>query len=501
MLESLSDRLQWVFSGLKSKGRLKEDDINSAMREIRLVLLEADVNFIVAKKFIDATKERCITAEVFESLTPSQNVIKIVQEELTALLGKAPEPLNKSNRIPQVIMIVGLQGSGKTTAAAKLAYMLKNRGHSPLLVACDIHRPAAADQLQTLGEEIEVRVFRDTDMLQFAGPKSIHAQDIAKAGVQNAIDNLHDYMIVDTAGRLHVDEEMMQEVRDIKEAVAPEEVLMVVDAMIGQDAVKVSNSFAEEVDFTGFVISKMDSDARGGAVLSAYEVTHKPIKFISAGEKPDSLEKFYPDRMAKRILGMGDMLTLIEKAAQLDEEEVEEAEAERMMRGQITLDDFLDMNKKVKKMGGIARLMSAVPGGEKVLGQCQVNEGTIEHMTVIINSMSKEERQRPEILNASRRSRIAQGSGTSVADVNQLIKKFNDVKKMMRRFSAGMGVETGGLQAGSDRRHSQRTARSKKISKKNHARRRTINKLSRMGKIGDIDMLKLEDLARELEGK
>ena len=501
MFESLSDRLQGVFSGLKSKGRLDEEDINAAMREIRLVLLEADVNFNVVKKFIDSTKQRCMTAEVLESLTPSQNVIKIVQDELTDLLGQAHEPLNKSSRIPQVIMMVGLQGSGKTTAAAKLAYMLKNRGHSPLLVACDIHRPAAADQLETLGGEIDVKVFRDTDMPQFTGPKSVPAKDIARAGVQNAIDNLRDYVIVDTAGRLHVDQEMMQEAKDIKDAVSPEEVLMVVDAMTGQDAVTVSNSFAKEVDFTGFVISKMDGDARGGAALSAYEVTQKPIKFISAGEKPDSLEEFHPDRMAKRILGMGDMLTLIEKAAQLEQEDAQEAEAERLLRGHITLDDFLDMNKKLKKMGGVGRLVSAMPGGDKALSKGQVDESAMENMTVIIHSMTKEERQKPEILNGSRRSRIAQGSGTSVADVNQLIKKFNDAKKMMRRMSAGVGEEMGVSSKGADRRHSQRAGRGKKNSKKNRARRRTMGKIPGMGKMGDIDMSKLEELTRELEGK
>ena len=313
MLENLSNRLQGILSGLRGKGRLTEDDINSAMREIRLALLEADVNFKVVKEFIARTKERCLTAEVMDSLTPAQNVVKIVMDELTELLGRDQAKLTLApNRIPNVIMLVGLQGSGKTTAAAKLAYRLKQQKHSPLLVACDVYRPAAADQLETLGGEIGVRVYRGD------GKDPVK---IAKEGVRDAIDNLRDIVIVDTAGRLHVDEDMMQEAQAIKEAVDPDQVLMVVDAMTGQDVVNVAGAFAERVDFDGVIMSKMDGDARGGGALSIKQVTGKPIMFTSAGEKPDSLEEFHPDRMAKRILGMGDVVSLIESAVRVQQEE------------------------------------------------------------------------------------------------------------------------------------------------------------------------------------
>ena len=308
MLENLSERLQGIFSGLRSKGRLTEDDINAAMKEIRMALLEADVNFKVVKQFIARTKERCLTADVMDSLTPAQNVIKIVLDELTALLGDDDAKLTLSSRIPNVIMLVGLQGSGKTTAAAKLAYLLKQKNHNPLLVACDVYRPAAADQLQTLGEEIGVRVFRGD------GQDPVK---IAKEGVRDAIDSLRDVVIVDTAGRLHVDEEMMAEAQAIKDAVEPDQTIMVVDAMTGQDVVNVAQAFAEQVDFDGVIMSKMDGDARGGGALSIKEVTGKPILFISQGEKPDSLEEFHPDRMAKRILGMGDVISLIENASKI----------------------------------------------------------------------------------------------------------------------------------------------------------------------------------------
>ena len=358
MLENLSNRLQGIFSGLRSKGRLTEEDINAAMREIRMALLEADVNFKVVKAFVARTKERCLEADVLDSLTPAQNVIKIVLDELTELLGRSDAKLELGNRIPAVIMLVGLQGSGKTTAAAKLAYRLKQQNHSPLLVAADVYRPAAADQLQTLGGEIGVKVYRHDG----ADPV-----DIAREGVQEAIDSLRDVVIIDTAGRLHVDEAMMEEARAIKEALQPEEILMVVDAMTGQDVVNVVSAFAEAVDFDGVIMSKMDGDARGGGALSVREVTGKPIKFISSGEKPDSLEEFHPDRMAKRILGMGDMVSLIENAVRLQQEQEEAEEAEAMAAGNLTLDDFITMNRQIRKMGGISKFISALPGGDKAL--------------------------------------------------------------------------------------------------------------------------------------
>ena len=366
---------------------------------------------------------------MLDSLTPAQNVVKIVLDELTELLGRTDSRLVLSSRIPNVIMLVGLQGSGKTTAAAKLAYRLKQENHSPLLIAGDVYRPAAADQLQTLGDEIGVRVYRGDGRDPVA---------IAREGIQDAIDNLRDVVIIDTAGRLHVDTDMMEEAQAIKDATHPDQILMVVDAMTGQDVVNVVEAFAESVDFDGVIMSKMDGDARGGGALSIREVTGKPIKFISSGEKPDSLEVFHPDRMAKRILGMGDVVSLIENAVRVQQAEEEELEAERMMRGQLTLDDFLMMNKQVRKMGGVSKLISALPGGDKALGSGQVDEGALDAMEVIINSMTKAERAKPELLNGSRRARIAKGAGVTVTDVNQMMKKFNETKKMVKQATAGM---------------------------------------------------------------
>lgn len=423
MFDNLSDKLQSIFSGLRGKGRLTEEDIDTAMREIRMALLEADVNFKVVKEFTKRTKERCLTAEVLDSLTPAQNVVKIVLDELTALMGEESKPLQLSSRIPNVIMLVGLQGSGKTTAAAKLAYLLKQQNHSPLLCACDVYRPAAADQLQTLGEEIGVRVYRGE------GKDPVK---IAKEGVRDAIDSLRDVVIVDTAGRLHVDEEMMAEAEAIKAAVEPDQIYMVVDAMTGQDAVNVAKAFADRVDFDGVIMSKMDGDARGGGALSIKQVTGKPITFISQGEKPVSLERFHPDRMAKRILGMGDVVSIIESASKLRAEEIEQAEAERMARGNLTLNDFLLMKQQIGKMGGVQKLISALPGGDKAMREGQVNEHALDEMAVIIGSMTKREREHPEILNGSRKARIAAGAGVKVFQVNQLLKQFMETKKMVR---------------------------------------------------------------------
>lgn len=473
MFENLSNRIQGIFSGLKSKGRLTEDDINAAMREIRLALLEADVNFKVVKAFVARTKERCLEAEVLDSLTPAQNVTKIVLDELTALLGRTDSKLVLSNRIPNVIMLVGLQGSGKTTAAAKLAYRLKEQNHSPLLVACDVYRPAAADQLETLGDEIGVRVYRGD------GQDPVK---IAREGVQDAIDHLRDVVIVDTAGRLHVDEDMMEEASAIKAAVKPDQILMVVDAMTGQDVVNVVEAFAERVDFDGVIMSKMDGDARGGGALSVREVTGKPIKFISAGEKPDSLEEFHPDRMAKRILGMGDVVSLIESAVrvqQLEEEKLEDSEAERMAKGQLTMEDFITMNRQIQKMGGVSKLISALPGGDKALGTGQVDEGALDRMEVIINSMTKAERKKPEILNGSRRARIAKGAGTTVQEVNQVVKKFNETKKMVKKMMGGMEQASG------------------KKGKKGKGKRRGL-KIPGMGGMAGMGGMSMSDL-RELQ--
>ena len=469
MLDNLSDKLQSIFSGLRSKGKLNEDDINSAMKEIRMALLEADVNFKVVKSFIKNTKERCLDAEVLDSLTPAQNVIKVVLDELTKLLGESDSQLVLSSRIPNVIMLVGLQGSGTTTAAAKLAYLLKKQNHNPLLVACDVYRPAAADQLQTLGDEIGVRVYRGD------GKDPVK---IAQEGVRDAVDSLRDVVIVDTAGRLHVDEEMMAEAAAIRDAVEPDQILMVVDAMTGQDVVNVASAFAEQVDFDGVIMSKMDGDARGGGALSIKQVTGKPIKFISMGEKPDSLEEFHPDRMAKRILGMGDVISLIETASQIRAEEIEQEEAERMMRADLNLNDFLTINKQVRKIGGIQKLVSALPGGDKALKDGQVNENALDEMEVIINSMTKEEREKPSVLNGSRRARVASGAGVSVTQVNQMMKKYNETRKMMKQMMAQQEQMMG-------------TRKGKKGKKK---RRRS---LPGMGGLGMGDLKRLQDMIQD----
>lgn len=430
MFDNLSDRLQDVFDGLRGKGRLSEDDINVAMKEIRMALLEADVNYKVVKQFTKKTKERCLEADILTSLTPAQNVVKVVLDELGNLLGSDTAELRISPKPPTIIMLVGLQGSGKTTACAKLAWRLKNSGHSPMLVACDVYRPAAIDQLQTLGDEMGIKVYRG---------EGDDLVEIARSARRVAIDSLRDVVIIDTAGRLHVDERMMREAADIKAATNPDNVLMVLDAMTGQDVVNVAQSFAEQVDFDGVILSKMDGDARGGGALSIREVTGKPIMFISSGEKPDSLEVFHPDRMAKRILGMGDVVTLIEKASVLAEEEVSKAEQERILKARFTFDDFLTSMKQIRKMGGLASLVSALPGGDKLVADGKVDEKEIARIEAIIRSMTVEERQKPQVINGSRRARIAKGAGVEVYDVNQLIKRFNDTKKMVKQMTGEKG--------------------------------------------------------------
>ena len=425
MLENLSTRLRDIFGGLRGKGKLTEDDINAAMREIRMALLEADVNFAVVKDFIAKTKERCLSADVLESLTPAQNVTRVVMDELTALLGGDTARFQFSSRIPNVIMLVGLQGSGKTTAAAKLAYRLREQNHQPLLVACDVYRPAAIDQLKTLGSEMGVRVYSSD---------SKDPVQIAREGVQDAIDNMRDVAIIDTAGRLHVDEDMMNEAAAIRDALQPEAIYLVVDAMTGQDVVNVAQAFAERVDFDGVIMSKMDGDARGGGALSIKQMTGKPIVWTSNGEKPDSLEQFYPDRMAKRILGLGDMATFIENAVKAQEmEDADEAESNRIARGNLNLNDFIEINRRMHKMGGISKFVAALPGGDEALAKGKVNTDALDRMEVLISSMTKEERSHPEILNASRRARIAAGAGTTVTELNAMIKKYNETRKMLKR--------------------------------------------------------------------
>ncbi len=430
MFNSLSDKLQDTFDSLRGKGKLTEDDINLAMREIRLALLEADVNYKVVKEFVKNCKERCLTSEVMDSLSPAQNVVKIVLEQLTDLLGSSESNLVlMANRIPNVIMLVGLQGSGKTTAAAKLAYLLKKKGKSPLLAACDVYRPAAADQLETLGKEIGVPVFRGD------GKNPV---DIAQGSIREAIDTLHDVVIVDTAGRLQIDEVMMQEAVDIKRAVKPDQVLMVVDAMSGQDIVNVVTEFSERTEFDGVIMSKLDGDARGGGALSVRAVTGKPIKFISMGEKPDSLEVFSPERMAKRILGMGDVYGIIEHAQQMAQEQDAAEAAERMLREGFTMNDMLAQMQQIKKMGGLSKIMGMIPGMERAMNKSGANmdEKQLVRIEAIIHSMTPEERIKPKIINGQRRKRIAQGSGTQVSDVNALIKQWSEMNKMMGKLKA-----------------------------------------------------------------
>ncbi|HET6351159.1 MAG TPA: signal recognition particle protein [Coriobacteriia bacterium] len=433
MFDNLSDRLQAVFKNLTGKGRLSEADVDAAMREIRMALLEADVNFKVVKDFVARVREKSVGSDVMNSLTPGQQVVKIVLDELTHLLGDTNSKLALSGRIPNVIMLVGLQGSGKTTASAKLARNLRKEGRSPLLVACDVYRPAAIDQLEALGRELDIPVYRG---------ESNDPVEIAKAGIRYAIDNLRDVVIVDTAGRLHVDDEMMTEAVNIRNAVKPDQILMVVDAMTGQDAVNVAAAFAEKVDFDGVIMSKLDGDARGGAALSIRQVTGKPIKFASVGERADALEAFHPDRMAKRILGMGDVVSLIEKAQDAAEgQEMDAKTAERLAKAEFTLEDFLAQIKQVRKMGGLGGILKSLPGVGKQMKELegQVDERELDRIEAIIFSMTPAERVNPKIINGHRRERIAKGSGMHVSDVNRLLKQFAESRKMMKQMQGMTG--------------------------------------------------------------
>lgn len=428
VFESLSEKLQNALGKLKGKGKLSEKDVDTAMREVRLALLEADVNFKVVKDFVRTVKNRAIGSEVMESLTPGQQVIKIVSEELTILMGEKESKLKFASTPPTVILMCGLQGAGKTTTAGKLAFNLKKQNKRPLLVACDVYRPAAIKQLEVVGERVDVPVFT-------MGDKN-NPVDIAKAAIEHGKKNNHDCIIIDTAGRLHIDEELMSELKGIHDVVNPEEVLLVVDAMTGQDAVNVAETFNERLEITGVVLTKLDGDARGGAALSIRAVTEKPIKFVGMGEKLNQLEPFHPDRMASRILGMGDVLSLIEKAQNSMNEE-KALEMERKIRSQqFTLDDFLDQLEEMKNLGPLDELIGMIPGiNSKALKGFDVNDKDILRIQAIIQSMTLEERQNPTIIDSSRRKRIAKGSGTAVQDVNKLLKQFKESKKMMKKFT------------------------------------------------------------------
>lgn len=427
--ESLAEKLQNIFKTLRGKGKLTEKDVDQAMREVRMALLEADVNYKVVKDFIARIKERAIGSEVLESLTPGQQVIKIVHEEMTQLMGGSASKVAIASKPPTVIMMVGLQGSGKTTTSGKLARLMKKQGRGPVLAACDIYRPAAIKQLQVLGEQLEIPVFS-------MGDKQ-NPVDIAKGARVYAENQGLDTVIIDTAGRLHIDDALMEELEQIKATCRPHEILLVVDAMTGQDAVNVAESFNQRLGLDGVILSKMDGDTRGGAALSVKAVTGKPIKFVGMGEKLDALEPFYPDRMSSRILGMGDVLTLIEKAqAQVDIKKAEELE-KKLRKNEFTLDDFLEQIQQMKSMGPINQLMDMIPGMGKVKGlkDVEISDKDIKHTEAIIRSMTRDERHRPEILNGSRRKRIALGSGTSVQEVNKLLKQFDQTQKMLRQMT------------------------------------------------------------------
>ena len=423
--ESLSEKLQATIKRLKGQTRVTEKDVKEFMREIRLALLEADVNYKVVKDFIAKVSEKAVGQDVLESLSPGQQIVKIVDDELTELLGAEDYKLDLSKTPPNVILLVGLQGTGKTTACAKLAAHLRKQGRKPLMAACDIYRPAAIQQLQVLGKQIDIPVYTEG-----TGAK---AADIAKNAVKNALRGLNDIVIVDTAGRLQIDEALMDELDEIKAAVKPSEILLVIDAMTGQEAANVAASFNERLYVTGIILSKLDSDTRGGAALSVRAITGKPVKFASAGEKINDFEIFYPKRMADRILGMGDVLTLIDKAVELyDEKKAEELE-KKLATQTFTLDDFLDQLQQIKKMGGIGGLLKLLPGAGQIK-EDDIDERQLGKVEAIIQSMTKREKRNPDVLNASRRKRIAAGSGTTVQDVNRLMKQFEEMRAMMKRF-------------------------------------------------------------------
>ena len=431
IFEGLSDKLQGALSKLKSKGKLTENDVKDAMREVKLALLEADVNFKVVKDFIKVVQERCVGQEVMKSLTPAQHVIKIVNEELTSLMGDVASKVTISPKPPTIIMMVGLQGAGKTTTSGKLGSYFKKQGKKPLLVACDIYRPAAIKQLQVVGEKLDIPVFN-------MGDKESPI-NIAKAGLSHAIKNNNDLVIIDTAGRLHIDETLMDELKSIKSEVKPHEILLVVDSMTGQDAVNVSQSVNEALGVDGVILTKLDGDTRGGAALSIRSVVKKPIKFIGMGEKLDDLEPFYPDRMASRILGMGDILSLIEKAQEsIDIEKAKELE-DKIKKQDLDFEDFLEQMEQIQNMGPLDKILGMLPGMGNIkdqLGDVDLQNGKeIRRTKAIVQSMTIEERRDPSILNASRKKRIAKGSGTTVQDVNRLIKQFNEMKKMMKMFT------------------------------------------------------------------
>ena len=460
MFESLSDRLSGALQGLRSKGRLTEQDINATAREIRLALLEADVSLTVVRGFISRIKERAAGSEVSEALNPAQQVVKIVNEELVGILGGETRRLNLAKNPPTIIMLAGLQGAGKTTLAGKLAKHLAGQGHTPMLIACDLQRPGAVQQLQIVGERAGVPTFAPDpgtsmeSMDHQMGTSHGDPVQVAQSGIEEAYRSQHDIVIIDTAGRLGIDEELMAQARNIRDAVEPDEVLFVIDSMIGQDAVTTAQAFRDGVDFTGVVLTKLDGDARGGAALSIREVTGKPIMFASTGEKLEDFDVFHPDRMANRILGMGDMLSLIEQAEKVFDQEEAETSAMRMASGELTLEDFLEQMMMIRRMGPLGNILKMMPGGSQMSKMADmVDEKQLDRIQAIIRGMTPAERKDPKILNASRRKRIALGSGVSVSEVNQLVERFFEAKKMMGKMAGQFGMGGGGSATKKQKNH------------------------------------------------
>jgi signal recognition particle subunit SRP54 len=428
MFDALTQKLDVALKRLRGQGRISEENIAETLREVRTVMLDADVNYKVVKEFIETVQAKALGQEVISSVSPGQLIVKIIYDELVRLMGSDKAEITLSTVPPSVILIAGLQGSGKTTFAAKLANHLKSKGRSPLLVAADVYRPAAIDQLEMLGAQIEVPVFTS---------RTDTAVAIARNSIEHARKNVRDTVIIDTAGRLHVDEEMMREVEQIKASVAPHEILFVVDAMTGQDAVNTAKAFHDRLNFDGVVLTKLDGDTRGGAALSIRSVVERPIKFVGIGEKLDALEPFYPERMASRILGMGDIVTLVEKAQQSFDQEKAQKLEQKMRKAQFTLEDFYDQLQEIKKMGSLSQVMSMIPGMSRMGKIEDIDEKELKYVEAIIQSMTLEERQHPAIINGSRRKRIASGSGRSVQDVNRLLKQFFDMQKMMKNMTKG----------------------------------------------------------------
>ena len=432
IFEGLSDKLQGAFSKLKSKGKLTEKDVKAAMREVKLALLEADVNFKVVKDFVKKVQERCVGQEVMESLTPAQHVIKIVNEELTALMGDVQSKITISSKPPTIIMMVGLQGAGKTTTSGKLGGYFKKQGKKPLLVACDIYRPAAIKQLQVIGAQLNIPVY--------ANENSKDVVKISKQAIEQAISKLNDVIIIDTAGRLQIDEVLMDELKNLKSAVKPHEILLVVDSMTGQEAVNVAESFKDAVGIDGIVLTKLDGDTRGGAALSVKKVTGRPIKYIATGEKMNDIEQFHPDRMASRILGMGDVLSIIEKAEEaITEEEAEKLEAQ-LRKNKFDLDDYLVQLRQIKKMGSFSSILKMIPGLGSKMNDIKVDDKEFIRIESMICSMTKEERKNPKLINGQRRLRIAKGSGTTVEQLNKFMKSFDMTQKMMKQMKSEKGM-------------------------------------------------------------